>query len=285
MKIAISGSNGYIARNLIPQLEAASHTIIRITRSELSNIDRLTKILSDTSVVINLAGAPILKRWTRRNKNEILHSRSDSTQNIVHAINQLSDGHRPDLFISASAIGIYTPNKVHTEKSTSFSNDFISEVVKNWENASENLNSDVRKIIFRIGLILGKDSKTIQNLVPVMKLGLGGKIGTGNQPFPFIHINDVVKAFCWSIDNQYAQGIYNLVAPENIDNKTFTKKIAQSLKRPSIFSVPAFILKTVLGEASTLLLNSPQIFPERLLKEGFKFSFPDIYSTIEEITQ
>lgn len=284
MKIAVSGSSGYLAKNLIPVLEAANHDIIRISRSELGDVDQLTKILSDAAVVIHLAGSPILKRWTARNKNEIFQSRIDSSRNIVHAINQLTAEHIPGLFISASAIGIYSPNKVHTEESTSFSNDFISEVVKNWENASEDLDPAVRKIIFRIGLILGKEAKTIQNLVTVIKLGLGGKIGNGKQPFPFVHIQDVVKAIKWSIENHQAQGTYNLVAPENIDNKTFTNKLAQSLNRPAIFTVPKFILKIALGEASILLLQSPHVFPKRLLKEGFKFSFPDIQSSLEEIT-
>lgn len=285
MKIAVSGSSGYLAKNLIPVLKAANHDIIRISRSELGNVDQLTKILSDAAVVIHLAGSPILKRWTARNKNEILQSRIDSSRNIVHAINQLTAEHVPGLFISASAIGIYSPNKVHTEESTSFSNDFISEVIKNWENASEDLNPDVRRVIFRIGLILGKESKTIQSLVPVMKFGLGGRIGNGKQPFPFIHILDVVKAINWSIETQNAHGIYNLAAPENIDNKTFTKTLAKYLNRPAIFIVPAYCLKLLFGEASTLFLHSPQVYPERLINEGFKFTFPDINSTIEEIIQ
>ena len=285
MKIAISGSNGYIAQNLIPLLEGANHVVTRIQRSELSDVDQLTNNLSDVDVVINLAGAPILTRWTNANKSEIIRSRIDSTQNIVHAINRLPMGSRPDLFISASAIGIYSPDKVHTEESISFSNDFVAEVVKNWENASDDLNSDVRKVIFRIGLILGKEAKTIQSLVPVIKLGIGGKIGSGKQPFPFVHISDATRSILWSIENKNARGIYNLVAPENIDNKTFTRTLAKSLNRPAIFTVPEFILKFALGEASALLLQSPQVYPERLLTEGFTFNFPDIRSTINEITQ
>jgi hypothetical protein len=285
MKIAVSGSNGYIAKNLIPLLEAANHSVIRIKRSELGDVDQLAKILSDTDVVINLAGAPILCRWTDHNKNEILRSRVDSTRNIVQTINQLSAERRPELFISASAIGIYSPNMVHTEESTSFSSDFVAEVVKSWEKASEDLNPDVRRVVFRIGLILGTEAKTIQNLLPLFKLGLGGKIGSGKQPFPFIHIQDVVNAILWCIENTNSQGIYNLAAPENIDNKTFTKTLAESLNRPAIFTVPEFVLKIALGEASALLLQSPQVNPARLLKEGFKFNFPDIQSTIEEIIQ
>jgi len=283
MKIAVSGSNGYIAKNLIPELETANHVVTRIERSELGNVDQLTKKLSDIDVVINLAGAPILKRWTVANKNEILRSRIDSTQNIVHAINRLTTEHRPGLFISASAIGIYSADKVHTEESNSFSNDFVADVVKCWENASKDLNPDVRKVIFRIGLILGKEAKTIQSLVPVIKLGLGGKIGNGKQPFPFIHMSDAIRSILWSIENKNSKGIYNLVAPENIDNKTFTRTLAESLNRPAIFTVPEFALKIALGEASALLLQSPQVYPERLLNEGFKFNFPDIRSTIKEI--
>jgi hypothetical protein len=283
VKIAVSGSNGYIAQNLIPELESSNHVVIRIERSELNNVDQLTKRLSGIDVVINLAGAPILRRWTEANKNEILRSRIDSTQNIVRAINRLSSEHRPGLFISASAIGIYSPDKVHTERSTSFSNYFVAEVVKKWENASNDLNPEVRKVIFRIGLILGKEAKTIKSLVPIIKLGLGGKIGSGKQPFPFIHIGDAIRAILWSIENNNAKGTYNLVAPENIDNKTFTKTLAESFSRPAIFTVPEFILKIALGEASALLLQSPQVYPERLINEGFTFNFPDIQSTIKEI--
>jgi uncharacterized protein len=285
MKIAVSGSNGYIAQNLIPELEAANHVVTRIQRLELGDVGQLTKTLLGSDVVISLAGAPIFQRWTTKNKNEIVRSRIDSTQNIVHAINRLPIENRPDLFISASAIGIYSPSKVHTEESTSFSNDFVAEVVKSWENASDDLNPDIRKVIFRIGLVLGKDAKTIQSLVPIIKLGLGGKIGSGKQPFPFIHISDAIRALIWSIENKNARGTYNLGAPENIDNRTFTKTLAESLNRPAIFTVPKFILKIALGEASTLILQSPQVYPERLINEGFKFSFPDIHSTIEEITQ
>lgn len=285
MKIAVSGSNGYIAKNLIPGLETTGYTIVPIDRRFLYNVDQLAEILSDTQVVINLAGAPIFQRWTKKSKNMIFQSRVETTKNIIKAINNLPDNKKPHTFISASAIGIYTPDEIHTETSTSFANDFVGKVVQNWENASVELSPAVRKVIFRIGLILGKEAKTIRNLAPVIKLGLGAKIGQGKQPFPFIHIRDVVNAIDWSIKTQNVQGIYNLTAPESIDNKTFTKTLAKYLNRPIMFTVPAFSLKLILGEASLLLLQSPKVYPERLINEGFRFSFPDINSTIEEITQ
>ncbi len=285
MKIAISGANGYIAKNLIWELQAVHHTIIPIQRNILNNVVQLTKLLSDTDVVINLAGAPILQRWTAANKKEILNSRIETTRNIVLAINGLPDNKKPIVFISASAIGIYSPNAIHTEKSTSYSNDFVGEVVKNWEEASADLSPKVRRVIFRISPILGKEAQTIQKLLPLFEMGIGGKIGSGRQPFPFVHIFDVVNALVWGIQNEKASGIYNLVAPEIIDNKTFTKVLAQSVKRPAFFTVPEFALKLVLGKASSMLLQSPQVVPEKLLKEGFVFLFPEIKSCLAEIAK
>jgi len=285
MKIAVSGANGYIAKNLVRELKAANHKIVPIERSTLYNVKKLSEILSDVDVVINLAGAPILQRWNAANKKEIVKSRVETTQNIVKAIDGLPDNKKPRTFISASAIGIYSPAKIHTERSTSFSNDFVGKVVQGWENASADLSPKVRKVIFRIGLILGKEAKTIQNLLPLFKMGLGGKIGSGSQPFPFVHIYDVVNAIIWGIEHEQARGVYNLAAPDNIDNKTFTKVLAQSVKRPAFFTVPEFALKLVLGKASSLLLQSPQVVPKRLLNEGFVFLFPEIKSCLAEVVK
>ena len=283
MKIAISGANGYIARNLIWELEADHHSIVLINRKVLYHVDQLTELLSDTDVVINLAGAPILQRWTEANRKEILDSRVISTKNIVKAIHGLPENKRPHTFIAASAIGIYSPGAVHTEKSTSFSNDFVYEVVSKWEEASKDLSPQVRRVVFRISPILGKEAQTMQKLLPVFKSGLGGKIGSGDQPFPFIHIFDVVNAIVWAMQNNQARGIYNLVAPDNIDNQTFTHALASALNRPALFTVPGFMLKIAYGEASSMLLQSPQVKPERLLNEGFAFLFPDIKSCLAEI--
>lgn len=285
MNIAVAGASGFIARNLISELEADHHTIIPVKRRLLYNPEKLAVLLSDTDVVINLAGAPILQRWTEKNKKEILTSRIETTRNIVKAINSLHDNVKPRIFISASAIGIYIPDKMHTEDSKMFADNFVGEVVKQWENASKELSPKVRRVVFRIGLILGKESQTMKRLLPVFKMGLGGKIGSGNQPFPFVHIFDVVNALIWGMQHERASGVYNLVAPDNIDNKTFTNVLAKSLHRPALFTVPAFSLKMVYGEASTLLLKSPEVKPQRLINEGFAFLFPDIQTCIAEIIE
>lgn len=283
MNIAIAGANGFIARNLITELEADHHTIIPLKRSILSSPEKLAVLLNDADVVINLAGAPILQRWNDRNKKEILSSRIDTTRNIVMAINSMPDQSKSRTFISASAIGIYQPGEIHTDESKSYARDFVGEVVRQWENASLDLSPKVRRVVFRIGPVLGKESQTMQRLLPVFKLGLGGKIGSGKQPFPFVHIFDVVNAIIWGIQHDRASGVYNLVAPDDIDNKTFTDVLANSLNRPAIFTVPAFSLKLAYGEASSLLLKSPAVKPQRLISEGFAFLFPDIQSCIAGI--
>lgn len=283
MKIAISGSGGYIAGNLIPALEKDGHTIFRIIRQDLTDIEKLIITLSDIDAVIHLAGSPILKRWTTKNKAEILKSRVESTSSISTAILQIDPEKRPKLLITASAIGIYEPNKIHTETSKQFAHDFVSDVVKSWEKASEKLPIQTRRVVFRIGLVIGSGAKTIESLKPVFRFGLGSKVGSGKQPFPFIHITDALNAIIWAINNNSASGIYNLVAPENIDNNTFTQTLAKQLNRPALFSVPAFLLKIALGEASSLLLSSPQAYPERLIAEGFSFTYPTLQSGLDEI--
>jgi uncharacterized protein (TIGR01777 family) len=283
MKIAISGSGGYIAGKLIEELAKSNSTVIRINRELLKDQLTLQNLLNGTDAVVNLAGAPIFTRWTEQNRKKISESRVLSTHNIVEAINKLPMEKRPKLLISASAIGIYKAGQAHTESNNSFGDDFVSNVARNWEEATRNLSTDVRKVIFRIGLVLGKEAKTIQNLLPLFKLGLGGKLGSGKQPFPFIHINDVVGAMLWAIENEKASGIYNLVAPQHITNEEFTEAFAKRLNRPAFFAVPSFALKIVLGETSVLLTEAPEVKPEKLISEGFSFEYSDIHSTLEHI--
>jgi uncharacterized protein len=284
MKIALSGANGFIGRNLVHELKNSGHCVIVIKRSELFDLPLLSEVLSGTEVVIHLSGAPILCRWTDKNKKEILRSRVESTQNIVQVINNLPKENKPNTFISASAIGIYLPGQKHNEESNSIANDFLGNVVKQWEDASSELTQSVRKIIFRIGLVLGKEAKMMKQLLPLFKMGLGGKIGNGKQAFPFVHIKDVTQAFKWALQDQEAKGIYNLVAPQTITNDQFTRSLSVAVNRPALFTVPEFALRIRYGEAAELLLQSPTVEPKRLIQSGFEFKYPDIQTALLEIS-
>jgi len=259
---------------------------------EVSGIERkliygstviLSKELEGSDVIINLAGAPILQRWTKRKKTLIYESRVRTTRNLVQAINALPKEKQPKKFINASAIGIYKSGYIHDENSVNYNSGFDGIVVKDWENASSELVPTIRKNIFRIGLVIGKEAKTITNLLLPFKLGLGATLGNGKQPFPFVHEKDVFRAFVWAVEDLDKNGIFNLVAPESISNKEFTKALAKILNRPAFFSIPGFILKMILGDAAALLTDSPEVKPKKLLDSGFGFNYPDINSALTEI--
>ncbi len=283
-KIKITGIHGYLGTLLSSALENKGYSVSSIPRHLLyEEPTELANEIKGCDAVINMAGVNILRRWTKKNKALIYDSRVQTTTNLVKSINLLKKDERPAQFISASAIGIYAAGRTHDETSTDFDNGFVGQVVKDWEQSLDELPQSIQTVIFRIAPVLGKKSKTISNLLVPFKLGLGGKIASGKQPFPFVHENDVVKAFILATESTEKQGIYNLSAPENISNSEFTKSLAKLLNRPAFLPVPAFALKLLYGEAAEILVQSPQAEPKKLLAEGFTFDFPDIQSTLTNI--
>ncbi|MDX8339325.1 TIGR01777 family oxidoreductase [Draconibacterium sp. IB214405] len=284
MNIRVTGSNGYIGTLLIEKLRKEGHCVLGIQRKHITGPTSVLKgEIRGTDVIINLAGAPILQRWTERNRKVIYNSRILSTRNLVQAISQLPEEDRPKKLISASAIGIYKPGERHTEESTSFDEGFVGKVVKDWENELKALPKSVQTIIFRLGVVLGKEAKTIKNMLLPFKIGLGGKIGSGEQSFPFIHETDVINAFVWATQEFHKNDTFNLTAPESISNKKFTDALANELNRPAFFPIPPFALKLIFGKASSLLTQSPEVSAEKLQKAGFKFEFPTIDTCLQDI--
>ncbi len=261
------------------------HDVFPVDRKLLyGEVSYLANFLSGKDAVINLAGAPILQRWSSRNKIVIYNSRVLTTRNLVEAINSLPPEKSPQVLVSSSAVGIYqTGTIVHNEDSQLFDNGFIGKVVTNWEDATTGLKPSVRLVLFRTGVVLGKNSQTIKKVLPVFKLAFGGRIGTGQQAFPFIHIDDLVLAYLESITNTDFVGIYNLVAPQQITNNDFTNTLSGLLKRPAIFHVMPFILKLFYGEASDLLIKGQFVNSKRLLGQGFQFEYPTINDCLIEI--
>lgn len=280
MKIYLTGINGYLGICISKELRALGHQVNGIERSLLyGSSSALANRIKGSDIIINLAGASILRRWTPKMKKIIYDSRVRTTGNLVFAINSLPLPIRPKKIISASAIGIYQAGLLHDESSLNYSKEYIGNMVKAWEAQLDALPESIHKTIFRIGLVLGKDSKTIKNLIIPLKFGLGGKIGSGNQAFPFVHERDVARAFVWAVENTTQNQIFNLVAPEQITNKQFVKTFASKLNRPAFLPLPGLILKLIFGQASSLLLKTPAVEPTSLLSNNFKF----IYSTIESV--
>lgn len=284
MKIVLSGYNGLIGSALRTELTEAGHEIILLPRQSLYDTPgNIVPLIRGTDAVIHLAGAPILKRWTNRNRAEMYNSRVITTRNLVQAIGNLPDENRPCIFISASAIGIYKPGQTHTEASENYAGHFAGRLTKEWESASEGLPEGVRRIVFRIGLVLDRNAQLIKQLRLPFLFFAGGPVGNGRQPFPFIHLKDVTGAINWALKNGKAAGIYNLTAPQQIDNRQFSAAFGRQLGRPSWFPVPKLPLQILFGKAAQLVFESPAVLPGRLLEEGYHFRYPRVEEALKEV--
>lgn len=284
MKVCVAGLSGYIGQNLKSRFEQQGHVVAGIPRALLAGEQAaLSAFLANADAVINLAGAPILRRWNARGKQLIYSSRVDSSIALTAALVSLPDAVRPNVLISVSATGIYRSGATHDENSTDFDPGFAAAVVKDWEKASLPASHKMRRVVFRIGVVLGKNSQTITKLLPVFTSGLGGPIGNGRQPFPFVHIDDLTAAFDLALNDSSTTGTYNLVAPEPVSNRQFTRSLARRLNRPALFPVPAFAVKLALGQAASMLLEGATVVPKRLTDAGFRFRYPNIDSALDEI--
>jgi len=274
--VCIAGGNGFVGQALKTSLQQSGFTVLVLPRTLYQHdVQALADRIDGCHAVINLAGASIGKRWTRSYRAEILNSRLVSTNNICKAMSLCNQP--PERFISTSAVGIYDTSHQHSEDSIFFANDFLSDVCKRWELAADATPAYVRKSIVRLGVVLGKEGGTLKKLLPLFRMGLGGRMGSGKQAFSYIHIHDLCKAVLHILLQQNPSEKYNLVAPQIISNKEFTRALAQALHRPAWLFVPAFVLKLMLGKSADVILKGQQVIPSNLLNEGFEFDFPDIH--------
>ncbi len=285
MKIVITGGTGFLGRHLSTYLLALGHEMVLIQRSDLmEGSDRVSKLIKSMDVIINLAGSPVIKRWTVSNKIEIVSSRLNTTNLLVEALARLNPSERPVIFLSASAIGVYDSVKVHNENSVDFDVNFLATVCQQWEKSLEPLRkTDVRVCVMRIGIVLGEDGGMMKQLIPIFKAGLGGKIGSGRQGFSFIHYSDFCRGVEYLMEHNQCAGIFNMTAPEFSTNALFTQTLSKACKRPALFAVPEIALKLIYGEAAVALLKGQFVYPQHLLDCGFEFAYPDVGSAIQAV--
>jgi uncharacterized protein (TIGR01777 family) len=285
MKLVITGGTGFLGRHLTSYLGDLGHEISLIQRSDLKQgAVRISKLIKSSDVIINLAGSPVIKRWTSANKNEMLYSRINTTNLLVEAVTSLHSADRPKIFLSASAIGIYNSTEIHNESSSGFDTNFLANVCRDWEVCLEPLKKlNIRICVLRIGIVLGKDGGMLKKLIPLFKLALGGKIGSGQQSFSFVHYHDFCRIVSFLIDNSQCGGVFNLTAPEISTNIKFTAILAKAFHLPAFFSVPEFALKLVYGEAAVTLIKGQAVYPQHLLDSGYQFQYPDLSSAIGDI--
>lgn len=281
MKIAIAGYNGLIGRRFLE--DHKKDDIVRLSRELLyGEIEKLENVIRGSDLVINLAGSPINKRWNRKNKRIIEESRFRVNLQLVEAINRLEE--KPIQFITASAVGIYDNEGIHTETSNSTADNYLAYVVRLWEQPLERLPGSVMASILRIGLVLDREGGVIQLMLKASRTGTIPVIGSGKQIYSFVHMDDLMGAIRHIISEK-KQGIYNVCSPNPVDNATFTRSFSRNRGVKLIFRIPAFILRAYLGEAHIMVTKGPYVLPARLLQDGYLFRFPDIDTALQNLVQ
>ena len=278
--IAISGASGFVGSSLNKYFSNLNYKVIPISRDALNNQEKLNEVISSSDIIINLAGANIINRWSESYKKLLYSSRIDTTSKIVNTINTITN--KPKLLISTSAVGIYDNKSTYDEKGN-YSNDFLSNLCQDWgKEALKAKNESTKVSIFRFGIIMGKDGGALQKMITPFKLGVGGVIGSGNQAFSFIHIEDLLNAYKFVIENEYEE-VFNLTAPVPTTNKGLTKALGKTLNRPTLFPVPEFVLNLIFSEGARVLTDGQSAIPQKLLDLGFEFKFKNIEDTIENL--
>lgn len=282
MKIAISGSTGFIGKHLTVFFSDRGDEVVSLRHSlfQQESDDGLKEALYGCDVVINLAGATINRRWTKSAKEKILTSRVDATRKLVALINEMEV--KPSLFISASAVGIYPTEGIYTENGIEGTG-FLSQVCLRWEEEAQRLSTDVRLAIIRLGVVLAADGGALPKMLIPFRLFVGGKIASGNQGFSWIHIEDVINAILFVITHPDLSGVVNFVSPQPIINKTFTHVVAKILGRPAWMTIPRFVFRLLYGEGEVLVTKGQYVYPSRLLSAGYSFRYSDIRMALQSL--
>ncbi|MEC0246579.1 TIGR01777 family oxidoreductase [Paenibacillus chitinolyticus] len=295
MRIAISGGTGFIGGHLIAHFKKRGDELILISRSASghayagvqtvtwSEIEHNPRYLEGTDAWINLAGSTINQRWSETAKRQILSSRLKTTAAVASTLKALQN--KPRVVVNASAMAIYGTSETHTydEFSPVRADDFLAEVVKEWEEAADRIPAE-RIVKIRTGLVLGTDGGAFPKMALPFKFGAGGRIGSGSQWMSWIHIADMVALIDACIRNEDISGPVNATAPHPVRNREFAQTLGSVLRRPHVLPVPAFALKLVLGELSMLLLEGQRVLPRKLLEHEFQFRYPTLEEALLALT-
>ncbi|MFH1297174.1 MAG: TIGR01777 family oxidoreductase [Bacteroidota bacterium] len=276
MKIALFGASGFIGTHLKRALRADDHELTFALREGFAkrDADFNTAFINGHDIVINLTGAPLSGRWNETYKQELYDSRILTTRKIAKAILEAPDP--PECFISASAVGIYNDSIRHTEESLEFADHSLAKLCQDWEAEAMLAKTACRVVILRQGVVLAKDEGVLEKMAPSFRMGIGARVGNGNQGISWIHMDDLVALFLFVINHPEIKGIVNAVGEYPTDNYHFSETLGKMFTQPVYFSIPKFALRLIYGEGALVLTEGQKVLPEKLLKNGFRFQYPSI---------
>lgn len=298
MKTLVTGATGFVGRELLSHLESP----VVLSR----NADRATESLSEFNVtahswdatnepappeafegvdcVIHLAGEPVAEgRWTAAKKERLRESRVAGTRNLVETLAKLE--HKPKVLVSASAVGYYgSRDDELLDESSEPEDDFLAEICTSWEDeANKARELGIRVVTVRVGIVLGPGGGALSKMLTPFRLGAGGRLGNGHQYMPWVHLEDLVSMILFAAKNDEIDGPINGTAPNPVTNREFTKTLGRVLRRPTIFPMPGFMLRLVMGEFGTVLLTSQRAIPKVPLDAGFEFRFTELEPALRDI--
>lgn len=310
-KIIITGATGSIGRSIVQELSARGDEVIVFTRNpeksgrKLPAVKKIVKWeydcmddpfspglrrtswmyeLNGVDAVVHLAGANLgAKRWNDEYKKLAYDSRIISTRNLFEAIKSVEK--KPEVFICSSAVGIYGNRYDEVlDETSSLGNDFLATLCNDWEKEAQKVEQyGVRRVSIRTGLVLMKDEGVLKQMLLPFKLFIGGPLGNGRQWFPWIHIDDIVGIYLHAIDNPNVTGAINGTAPGIVRMKEFAKTLGKNLSRPSLFPVPKFALKLVIGELADYAVMSQRTSVDKILSAGYEFKFENLQGALKDL--
>ncbi|RWR01280.1 epimerase [[Pantoea] beijingensis] len=296
MHILLTGGTGLIGSQLLPRLLQTGHQVSVVTRDVASARQKLgeqvnlwsglaqQQDLNGIDAVINLAGEPIAdKRWSEQQKQRLCESRWEITERLASLINASS--HPPSVLISGSATGFYgdTGELVLTEDDPGH-DEFTHQLCARWEKLALAAQSESTRVcLLRTGVVLAKEGGALTKMKLPFKLGIGGPLGSGKQYMPWIHLDDMLNAILWLLDNSQLQGPFNIVAPYAVRNEQFAATLGHVMHRPAFMRTPASAIKLMMGESSVLVLGGQHVLPKRLEESGFGFRWFELDEALKDV--
>jgi uncharacterized protein (TIGR01777 family) len=288
MRLGITGASGFLGRRAARAAAARGWEVVAFSRRPHDGRARLfvpgePADVDGLDAVLHLAGEPVVGRWTAAKKRRILDSRVLGTRSVVEGFARAA--RPPRVLVNASGIGFYgDTGDREVDENSPCGRGFLADVCRAWE-AEAMKARDARVVLLRIGLVLGRDGGTMKRILPVFRAGLGGRLGSGRQWMSCIHADDLAGLACWAAENGSVRGPLNAVMPQPVTNADFTRALARAVRRPAVLPAPAFFLRAMLGEMASLLLDSSRVRPAVAESGGYRYTFHDVASALDEVAR